>query len=287
MPHLFFADIEEENFGLEPKNVNDKISKKTKMIFPMDYGGNSCKISELKQIAEKNNLVLIEDAAESLGSSISGKKVGNVSDSTIFSFCGNKVLTTGEGGAIVTDSKEIYEKIKLIRSHGRTNSLANFDNVAESEYVALGYNWRMSSITAALGISQLAKLDKLIQKRKSNANFISSELSKIDEIKLPSHSSGHEHIYQMYTIRLKNEIIRDQLHDFLVKKRIFSKVYFYPIHLSKFYKQKFGTKEGMLPKTEEISQQVLSLPMYPNMELEEKQYLVQSIQEFFEMKNSI
>ena len=277
-----FADIETETYGLEPKSISSKISSKTKAIVPMDYGGMSCKILEIKKIAKENNINLIEDAAESLGSSVNNKKVGSISDSAIFSFCGNKVLTTGEGGAVVTNSKEVYEKLKLIRSHGRMDPVNYFDNTSASNYVGLGYNWRMSSITAALGISQLNKLDKLVKMRQDNANYLSERLSKHEQITLPISPPGYEHIYQMYTVRLEDKKIRDNLHQHLVKKRIFSKVYFNPIHLTAFYKEKFGTGVGMLPITEKISQQILTLPLYPNMSSEEKNYLVDSIAEFFE-----
>ena len=107
-----FVDIEEETLGLNPKLITEKISANTKAVNPMDYGGTSCNISEIQEHAKNNNLILIEDGAESLGSSVGGKKVGSISDATIFSFCGNKVLTTGEGGAVVTNSREIYDKIK-------------------------------------------------------------------------------------------------------------------------------------------------------------------------------
>ena len=278
-----FADIEETTYGLDIKSIAEKISSSTKAIVPMDYGGSSCKIFEIQQTAKQNNLVLIEDAAEGLGSSINGRKVGSVSDAAIFSFCGNKVLTTGEGGAVVTNSKEIYEKIKVIRSHGRVDSVDYFNNPSVSQYIGLGYNWRMSSITAALGISQLMKLDKLVEMRQKNANYLSSRLSKHPQIKVPNPSPGYEHIYQMYTIRLQDKNTRDALHNFLTKKRIFSKVFFNPIHLTTFYRKKFGTKEGMLPITEKVSNEVLSLPIYPNMDSEEKEYIVESINEFFEI----
>ena len=104
-----FAYIEEETFGLSPDSISNAINSKTKAIIPMDYGGLSCKISEISEVVKKNNLILIEDAAECLGSTVKGIKVGSQSDSAIFSFCGNKVLTTGEGGAVVTNSKKIYE----------------------------------------------------------------------------------------------------------------------------------------------------------------------------------
>ncbi len=277
-----FADIEQATFGLEPKSIQEKITSNTKAVVPMDYGGLSCNISEIKQITNDNNLILIEDAAESLGSSVKGKKVGSLADASIFSFCGNKVLTTGEGGAVVTNSKDIYEKIKLIRSHGRFDKIDYFNNPLDTQYVQLGYNWRMSSITATLGLSQLKKLDKIIRMRQENAKFLSSRLSKHPEIKVPSTPEGYEHIYQMYTIRVSDRETRDALHKFLLDKRIFSKVYFNPIHLTYFYREKFGTMDGLLPVTEKIAQEVLTLPLYPNMNSEEKKYLVETIDQFFE-----
>ena len=279
-----FADIEETTLGLNPESISEKISSATKAIMPMDYGGISCKIFEIKEIAKKKKLLLIEDAAESLGSIINGSKVGSIADAAIFSFCGNKVLTTGEGGAMITNSKEVYDKIKLIRSHGRVDKTDYFSNPSVSQYLDLGYNWRMSSMTAALGISQLNKLDKIIRMRQRNAEFISSRLSKHSQIKTPTAPEGCEHIYQMYTVKLPDKKTRDELHEYLLAKRIFSKVYFSPIHLTLFYRKKFDFHEGSLPVTEKISQQVLTLPLYPNMTMEEKDYLVDSISEFFESR---
>jgi perosamine synthetase len=281
-----FVDIESETLGIDPVDLEKKISTKTKAVIPMDYGGLSCKIFEIKQITDNQNVLLIEDAAESLGSTVNGKKVGTVSDSAIFSFCGNKVLTTGEGGAVITNSKTIYEKIKLIRSHGRLDQVSYFNNTSESQYLDLGYNWRMSSITASLGLSQLQKLDKIIKMRQENAKYLSSRLSKHLQIEVPNPPKNYEHIYQMFTIRLINNKIRNELQNFLTKKHIFSKVYFNPIHLTAFYKAKFGTDVGTLPMTEKISQQVLTLPLYPNMTNEEKNYLVDSIDEFFEQNQT-
>ena len=277
-----FVDIEEKTFGLDPELIKEKISPATKAIIPMDYGGMSCQISEIKEHAENNNLLLIEDGAESLGSSVGGKKVGSISDATIFSFCGNKVLTTGEGGAVVTNQKNIYDKIKLIRSHGRLDQTNYFENPSSSQYLDLGYNWRMSSITAALGLTQLSKLEKIIKMRKNNADYLSSKLSKLSQIKVPTSPNGYDHIYQMYTIRLPDKSTRDSLHDFLTERQIFSKVYFTPIHNTSFYRQKFGNNENSLPITEKISEQVLTLPLYPNMTAEEKDLLVETIYEFFE-----
>ena len=248
----------------------------------MDYGGNPCKIFDIAKIATEKKLFLIEDAAEALGASIKGKKVGNNADVSIFSFCGNKVITTGEGGAVTTNSKEIYEKIKSLRSHGRLDKNNYFNDPHQAKYHTIGYNWRMSALTASLGISQMKKLDKLISMRQKNAEDISNKLSKIKQIKIPNSSKENNHIYQMYTIRLPDKKIRDNLHEFLIKKRIFSKVYFNPIHLMPFYRKMFNLKRGDFPVTEKIADEILTLPLYPNMNNEEKEYLTQSIKEFFE-----
>lgn len=237
-----FSDIEEQTFGLDPESVKENISETTKAIMPMDYGGLSCDIFSLKEIATNNKILLIEDAAEALGSTVKGRNVGTVSDAAIFSFCGNKVITTGEGGAVVTDSEEIFKRISLIRSHGRADSKSYFNNPNSSIYETLGYNWRMSSITAALGIAQLHKLNKIIKMRQNNANYISSRLKNIKKIKIPTSPENYSHIYQMYTIQLDSKNIRNKLQEFLLNKKIFSKVYFEPIHLTKFFQNKLDRK---------------------------------------------
>lgn len=279
-----FADIEDETLGLDSGDVSKRIGTRTKAISPMDYGGMSCKIFDITQEAQNANIPVIEDAAEGLGSSIRGRKVGSISDSAIFSFCGNKVLTTGEGGAAVTDSPEIYEKLRLLRSHGRLDAKNYFKDTKSPQYLSLGYNWRMSAITASLGISQISKIDKLIRMRQNNAQYLSDRLSKYYGISTPAPPEGYEHIYQMYTVKLQNRHMRDGLRRFLDEKRIFSKVYFEPIHMMQLYVDRCKTHKGMLPVTENISQRLLTLPMYPNMTKEELNYMIHSIGEFFEDK---
>jgi len=276
-----FADIEEKTFGLDPEFVKEKITPKTKAIIPIHYGGCPCLIRELKEIAEDHNLILIEDAAESLGAKIKNKKVGTFGDSAMFSFCQNKIITTGEGGCIVTDSKDIYEKLKLIRSHGRQGNSNYFTTSEYMDYITLGYNFRMSDITAALGISQIKKVDEIIEMRRKNAEFMTKGLSKIDEIMTSNPPKDYFHVYQMYTIRVKEgEKVRDYLMRYLAEKGIATKVYFYPVHLTQFYKSEFGYKGGELPITEEMAEQVLTLPMYPTLTEEETKYIVGEINAF-------
>ena len=273
-----FADIEEETYGLDPEDVKEKISERTKAIIPIHYGGCPCKIRELREIVDDHNLILIEDAAESLGARIGDKRVGTFGDSTMLSFCQNKIITTGDGGAIITDSREIYEKLKLIRSHGRLETSDYFSSTEYMDYITLGYNFRMSNIIAALGVAQLKKVDKIIEMRRKNAEYLTARLKQeIKEIITPASPKDYFHVYQMYTIRIDN---RDELMKYLASKGIMTKVYFSPVHLTHFYKNELGYA-CELPVTEEISSQVLTLPMYPTLTKEEIDYIIEEIKNFY------
>jgi perosamine synthetase len=278
-----FADIEAETYGLDPEDVMEKITGKTRAIMPIDYGGLSCRIKELREIAEDHELLLIEDAAESLGARVDGKPVGSFGDVAMFSFCGNKVITTGEGGMLVTDERDVYERLKLIRSHGRLETENYFTSAKVMDYICLGYNWRMSNVTAALGISQLEKLDKVIEMRRRNAAYMSKRLSKLSGIEPPNPPKGFFHVYQMYTVKVRGgEKARDGLKGYLAEKGVMTKVYFSPVHLTSFYREKFGFQGGELPMTERISKQVLTLPMYASLTKDEMDYVTDSVTSFME-----
>ena len=275
-----FADIEEKTYGLDPEDVDKKITPKTKAILPIHYGGLPCRINELKALADRHNLLLIEDAAESLGAAVNSKKVGTFGDCAIFSFCSNKVITTGEGGAVLTNSSELYEKLKLIRSHGRAETSNYFSSNEYMDYVALGYNFRMSDITAALGIAQLNKLDKIIRMRRNIADKLSARLSRINSVEVPSPPDGFFHVYQMYTIRVKEgQEKRDALLAYLGKHGIMAKVYFFPVHFTHFYRKELGYN-CKLPVTERVSQEVLTLPMYPSLTEEEIEFIAGAVADF-------
>ena len=275
-----FSEIEEETLGMDPSYLDSIISKKTKVLMPIHYGGMPCKIIEIKKFAEQHKLTLIEDSAESIGSTIGNKKTGSFGDMSILSFAGNKVLPTGEGGAVIVNSKKTYEKLKLIRSHGRQINSNYFQTNEAPNYISLGYNWRMSSMTAALGISQLSKLDKLISKRRKNAQYLSSKLNKHSKIILPFNYKNHKSVFQLFSIRVTDNL-RDNLMAFLTNKGIMSKIFFEPIHLSKFYSKNMNKKIS-LPKTEKISQQILTLPMYPSLTKDDINFISDSIDEFME-----
>ena len=277
-----FADIEDATYGLDARSLEKSIEGDEKMVMPVHIGGLLCRdIIELKEIAERKNITLVEDACESIGSVANGRKAGTFGDAAVLSFCGNKVITTGEGGMVVTNSGELSEKLKLVRSHGRLEKEPYFLTNKSLDYIELGFNWRMPTMVAALGIAQMNKLDKVVEMRRKIAARLTSEFQNIDEVIPPEEPKGFRHIYQMYTIRVKSgKRRRDALRDFMSKKGIITKVYFDPIHLTYFYRQ-MGHKEGELPVTEKVSGEVITLPIYPTMTDEEIEYLSSSVKQFF------
>jgi perosamine synthetase len=273
-----FADIEETTFGLDPEDVVERITPKTRAIMPVHYGGCPCRIQELREIADDHDLLLIEDAAEAFGASIRGRKVGTFGDSAMMSFCQNKVITTGEGGAIVTDSREVYEKMKLIRSHGRLETADYFSTTAVMDYVSLGYNFRMSNITAALGIAQLNKVEEIIRMRRADAAYYIQRLkAEVPDCVISEPPEDYFHVYQLFSIRVKD---RDALMQYLENKGIMTKVYFSPVHYTYFYCSQVGDSYN-LPITEKVSEDILSLPFYPGISRDDIDYVIDSMKEFY------
>ena len=275
-----FADIEQKTCGLDPDNVQSLINKNTKAIIPVHYGGCPCQIKELADIAEDNDLILIEDAAEAFGASVDGKNVATFGDSNVLSFCQNKIITTGEGGAIVTDSDEIYEKLKLIRSHGRLERADYFSSSGLFDYIDLGFNWRMSNLTATLGISQLNKVDKIIELRQKNVDYLSKRLlEETDSVVIPDVPNGYKHVYQLFSLFADN---RDELIKYLEDNGVSSKIYFHPVHQSDFYKNKLGYNSD-LPVTEDVFKKTITLPMYPSITTEQMDYIAETVGKFYKL----
>ena len=279
-----FAEIENETLGLDPEDVKTKISKKTKAIIPIHYGGKICKnIQALREIADDHNLILIEDNAESFGAKYNNKFAGTFGEAGMLSFCQNKIITTGEGGAICTNDEEIKNKLLLIRSHGRVEQpgMNYFSNINEMDYIEIGYNFRLSTISAALGISQLQKIEKIIELRRKKGKYYDEILKKISEVQIIPELVGFKSVYQLYSIFLKTPEKRGELQNFLLNNGIYTKIYFYPIHLKSFYKKKFGYHEGDLPKTEEISKKILTLPFSLQFTNKDLNFIKDKIKEFF------
>jgi len=238
-----FADIEDETYGIDLDDAAKRITDRTKAIIAVHIYGLPCHIIELQELANKHSLILIEDAAEAIGAYVLGKKAGSFGDAAIFSFSGNKIITTGEGGMAVTDSFEIYDKLKQIRQMR---------------------SWRMSTIQAALGLSQLKKLDSIIKTREKKARYLSNQLQKIDGLQVPFIPEGYSHTYQFYTIRFKKD--RDGIKKYLEDRGITTKIYFPSMQY--------------LPVTEIVSKEVLTIPIYPSLTVEEMDYIIESIRDF-------
>jgi len=273
-----FADIEEKTLGMSPESLLKSITPKTKAIIPVHYGGCPCQIKEIREIAEDHNLVIIEDAAEAFGASVDGTKVGTYGDSAILSFCQNKVITTGEGGALVTDSRDVYEMGKLIRSHGRLETSDYFNTHESMDYVTLGHNFRLSNIAAALGLAQLRKVEAIVDMRKAIANIYESVLpEKAPEAATLRVPDGYTHVHQLFSIRVPK---RNGLMQFLKEKGIMSKIYFDPVHQTYYYRHELGYQIS-LPMTEQVANDIVSLPIYPGMPVDDVIKVVEAISDYY------
>jgi len=270
-----FADIEGCTYGLDPESVKEKITDKTKAIIPIHYAGGPCRIRELRTFAADHDLLLIEDVAEAFGARSGVRRVGSYGDAAILSFCQNKIITTGEGGAVVTQDEGAAINLRLLRSHGWTppNTMG-----VPQDHVILGYNWRMPSICAAIGLSQLARVGDLIKKRRTLANrYYDALRGKFSELMAPEPPLSSYHVYQMFPIFTRD---RDELMKFLADRGIATKVYFPPVHLTTFYRGRV-MDTSILPITERIAREVLCLPIYPGMTRKEQDYVILNILEFY------
>jgi dTDP-4-amino-4,6-dideoxygalactose transaminase len=275
-----FVDIETERLGIDPDQLAKILaSDKIDAIIPVHYAGGPCKIEEIMETSVRKNIIVIEDAAESFGSTANGKMTGTFGTAGVLSFAPNKVITTGEGGAVITDRREICERLLLVRSHGRMDVAGGyFSSPKPADYVQLGYNFRMPSMIAALGVSQLAKVKKIIKMRREKARYLNDKLHSIPGVQVPTEPKGCRHVYQIYSIRVPR---RDALSRKLGEAGIMSKVYFAPIHLTTFYKREFGYRGGELPVTEQISGEILSLPIYPHIKRKEMDLVSKVISGYF------
>jgi perosamine synthetase len=276
-----FADIEKDTMGLDYEDVKSKVTRKTRAILPMHYGGRVCRDIELLQkLADDKKILLIEDNAESFGAKMDGKMSGTFGHCGISSFCQNKIITTGEGGMVNTNDTLIYEKLLLLRSHGRVNDKNYFSKITESAYIMAGHNFRMSSINAALGISQLKKIKTIIELRREIGQFYDEQLKDIPQIKLIPELSNQKSVYQLYSILIEDGT-RNKLQKYLLKKNIYAKIYFYPISQNDFYMSKYNISAEFLFNTEDISETILSLPMSLNYTEKDQINIVKCIKHFY------
>ena len=253
-----FVDIDPLTYNIDPRKIEKKITKKTKAILVVHIFGQPADMKPIMAIAKKYKLRIIEDACESIEAKYHGRNVGIFGEAGVFAFYPNKQMTTGEGGMIVTDSKKIYEICDSLRNQGRAKN----DQWLNHKY--LGYNYRLDEMSAALGITQLEKLDFMIKKRRQIAGWYNQLLeSKNDIIQAPLTAERNTHAWFVYVVKLKNKKInRNLLIKNLKKIGIGTKPYLPSIHLFDFYKERFGYKPGDFPIAEEMSACSLALPIY-------------------------
>ena len=261
------ADINKDNFFLSLSNIKKNITKRTKVIIPVHIYGQVCNIEEILDLAKDNNLKVIEDCAHAVGTFQNEKHVGTFGDTGCFSFYPTKNITTAEGGMVTTNSKEVAEKVRQLRSHGMTKSLKSRYS---SEYpwifdiVEPGYNYRLDEIRAALGITQLKRIKKINELRKSASMYYHKNLQHIPGIILPDMVSDKTHSYHLYTIRVAKpfKLSRNQLFKKLKDNGIRTTVYWMPIHEYAAYR-KFAKKSNVV-NTAKIYDEILALPLFPN-----------------------
>jgi len=251
-----FAEVDTMTYNIDPADVANKITKKTRAIIPVHWGGHPANMNVLNEIAEQNNLIIIEDSCQALGASIGSKKTGCFGAVGCFSFYPSKIITTGEGGMIVTNDEDIYENAKLFRNYGQKWE-------QRFSHSILGYNYRISEIQAVLGLKQLDRVEDIITKKILNSKKISKGLESIEGISAPTTKPDCRHVFVHYMIQVdENEfgLKRDFLVEALNAEKIEARFYIPPVHLQPYYINRFNYKEGYLPETEKISKRVLTLP---------------------------
>lgn len=268
-----FADILPDVHNIDPENIKKIITPKTKVMVPVDFAGHPCDMEKLSQIAKKQNLKIIRDACHSIGSVYKGEKTGNntFSDMTIFSFHPVKHITTGEGGAILTNNDEIYQNLILLRSHGITKEnalMTKNEGPWYYEMQTLGFNYRITDLQCALGLSQLEKLDAFVTRRREIVEMYNEAFRNIPEITTPVEKKDVKSSYHLYVVEIDFKKIKITRREFMMDlkaKKILTQVHYIPVHLQPYYKKEFGYKAGDFPVAENYYDKALSLPMYPKM----------------------
>lgn len=272
-----FADIEYDTCNIDPRDVERKITEKTVGIMPVHFAGQSCRMDEMVEIAEKNDLMIIEDSAEAIGAEYKGKKTGTFGIGC-FSFWATKNMTTGEGGMLTTNDDELAEKVRILRGHG--NPTTTWEREGKKmpwirDCIMPGYNFRMSNILAAIGVVQLKKLEKMNERRRELAKYYDKHLD-FDKIDKPVELKECKHVYQMYTIKVK-DVDRDEFIFKLRERGVGASVHFDPpVHLCTYYRSLYKDK---LPVTEKVSKSIVTLPLYPGMSREEQDEVISAIED--------
>ncbi|MEW5766973.1 MAG: UDP-4-amino-4,6-dideoxy-N-acetyl-beta-L-altrosamine transaminase [bacterium] len=291
-----FADIEEDTANIDSEEIKKRITSKTKAIIPVHFAGHPCDLEAIGQIAKENNLIIIEDACHALGAEYRIQKsewvkVGSCkhSDMTVFSFHPVKHITTGEGGAVLTNDEELYKRLKIFRNHGITRDPEDFVNTDLAfpsspgpwyyEMQALGYNYRITDFQCALGIKQLEKADRFVERRRDIAAEYTKAFKDMDEVITPGEREKVKASYHLYVIQVKSgRLNRRDVFENLRKEGIGVQVHYIPVHLQPYYQQNLGYKKGAYPKAEQFYERALSLPIFPKMNDQDVERVIKSTQ---------
>jgi UDP-4-amino-4,6-dideoxy-N-acetyl-beta-L-altrosamine transaminase len=280
-----FADIDAQTYCIDPVQIRSKVTRKTRGLIPVHFTGQPCNMGSIKVIAEEHQLIVIEDAAHAIGATyeLDGQtyKIGSCShsDMTIFSFHPVKHMTTGEGGMITTNSPELYEQLCLLRTHGITKDpgkLTCNDGPWYYEQQELGFNYRITDMQCALGLSQLKRLDAFVARRRQIAELYNIAFSACSELIVPEQNSAAHSSWHLYLLGLRT-LDRRLVFENLRKQGLGVNVHYIPVHLQPFYQEKFGFKVGDFPKAEAYYQGVITLPLFPAMSDEDVSYVIKSV----------
>ena len=264
-----FADIDSQTYNIDPEEIKKNITSKTKAIIPVDFTGQPVNLDEIMTIAEEHKLIVIEDGAHSFGASYKGRKIGSQAHMTMFSFHPVKPITTAEGGVITTDSEEYYEKLKLFRSHGISKTpYAVEQGDWYYEMTELGFNYRMTDIQAALGLSQIKKIDKFINIRREIADIYQEALDQFPGVILPKQLDGTNSGWHLYIIQLDQAVLnktRKEIFNEMRTCNIGVHVHYIPVYWHPYYEQ-LGFSKGICNVAESWDEGALTLPIFPSME---------------------
>jgi len=272
---LVFSDIKPDTYNLDSKDVEKRITKKTKAIITVDLFGNPYNYTSINEIAKKHNLFLLEDAAQAVGASYKKRPTGSLGDISIYSFYGSKIITSGEGGMLLTDNYDLYEKAMLYRNHGEAK-----DKDRKYYFTEIGYNFMPTDIQGALLLSQAKKLGRFVQLRNRAAKYYSANLEDVQGLVTPYVEKSDICSFSVYTIRILPEFgSRDEVLTKLNENGVGARVYYpHPLHLQPVWKKLgYKFKKGDFPGAELAANQVLSLPIFPVITKKEQDYIISTL----------
>ena len=273
-----FVDIDRETFNIDPSKIVRAITPNTKAIIPVHYAGQPCDMSEIMNIANENDLVVIEDAAHAIGAQYHKRKIGNLGNPTCFSFYATKNMTTGEGGAVTTNDEEFADKIRKLRLHGISKDAWKRYGAGGSwkyDIEVCGWKYNTTDINSAIGIHQLKKIDEFNRIRKMYAGIYSRNLYQVKNLKVPS-IYHEDNVFHLYPILVPKDQ-RDTFITNLADMGVFCSVHFIPLHLHSFYQKEYGFKYGDFPVCESVYEREVSLPLYPKMTEDDIKYVIECV----------